>query len=55
MLLIHCNHGMSRSPAVAAAIAKVKYKDDSEWFTRKVPNRRVYRLMLAVAHRRGLL
>jgi predicted protein tyrosine phosphatase len=54
VLLIHCNHGMSRSPAVAAAIAKTKHGDDQEWFRRKSPNRLVYRLMLETAQRRGL-
>ena len=55
LLLIHCNHGMSRSPAIAAAICKVKYGNDNNWFETKTPNRRVYKLLLSVAHGRGLI
>ncbi len=55
LLLIHCNLGSSRSPGVAAAIAKVKTGDDMDWFKRKTPNSRVYAAMLAVANQRGLI
>lgn len=59
-LLVHCLMGLSRSPGIAAAIDKVLKGDDMHWFnergpTGKVPNRRVYRCMLEVAHQRGLI
>lgn len=54
-LVIHCNMGFSRSPAVAAAIDKVRIGDDSTYFEKKSPNRRVYRAMLHEAQRRGLV
>jgi predicted protein tyrosine phosphatase len=53
-LLIHCNLGSSRSPAVAAAIDKVKTGDDTKWFTTKSPNRFIFRTMLKVAIELGL-
>ena len=46
VLLIHCEAGVSRSPAVAAAVAKFLFGDDQEWFDRFYPNRWVYRLTL---------
>ena len=46
ILLIHCLAGVSRSAAVAAAIAKVKYDDDSLYFKQYCPNALVYRTML---------
>lgn len=52
---VHCLMGLSRSPGIAAAIAKVKYDDDRIWFERKTPNRRVYRAMLETARSRGLI
>ena len=30
--MIHCDAGRSRSPAVAAAIEKIRYDDDQYWF-----------------------
>jgi predicted protein tyrosine phosphatase len=45
-LVVHCDAGMCRSPAVAAAIAKVLTGDDAEYFRRYRPNMRVYRTML---------
>jgi len=46
--LIHCHFGMSRSPAVAAAIEHVYYGRgaDNWWFERKCPNMLVYRTIL---------
>jgi predicted protein tyrosine phosphatase len=44
--IIHCDAGMSRSPAVAAALSLVFNGDDSEFFKGKTPNRTVYRRML---------
>ena len=46
ILLVHCLAGVSRSPAVAAAIARMKYGDDQLYFDRYLPNRLVYRTML---------
>jgi predicted protein tyrosine phosphatase len=46
-LLVHCDAGMSRSPAVAAAISKGLSGDDSAFFGgRYRPNMRVYRMLL---------
>lgn len=46
--MIHCHAGMSRSPAVAAAIENIYYGNgaDSRWFKEKTPNMRVYRTIL---------
>jgi predicted protein tyrosine phosphatase len=46
-ILVHCDAGVSRSPAVAAAITRALGGDDADLFTRYRPNRRVYRLLLA--------
>jgi len=53
LFFIHCEAGQSRSPAVAAAIMKIKGFDDSEWFKTKRPNAHVYRTILNAAHERG--
>jgi predicted protein tyrosine phosphatase len=46
-LIVHCDAGVSRSPATAASIAKCFYKqDDSMFFKRYHPNMRVYRGIL---------
>jgi predicted protein tyrosine phosphatase len=45
LLMVHCLAGISRSAAVAAAIAKVKYNDDSLYFTRYRPNLSVYSIL----------
>ena len=44
--LIHCEAGISRSPAVAAALTKAAGVDDSDYFKRYIPNRLVYRTIL---------
>lgn len=47
-IVIHCDAGRSRSPAVAAALARVLTGDDAEFFGgRYAPNARVYRTLLA--------
>ena len=47
-VIVHCDAGMSRSPAVAAALARVLNGDDAEFFGgRYRPNKRVYETMLA--------
>lgn len=55
ILIVHCNMGQCRSPAVAAAVARVREGDDKVWFRTKTPNRSVYRRLLQTAHSRGLL
>ena len=45
-ILVHCDAGVSRSAAVAAAIAKHYTGDDFWFFNQKSPNRRVYRAVL---------
>lgn len=45
-VVLHCDAGVSRSPAVAAALAKCLEGDDSEFFRRYRPNMRVYRALL---------
>lgn len=54
-LLIHCEAGVCRSPAVAAALDKVDIGTDDYWFKNKSPNAFVYRIMLETAHKRGLI
>ena len=47
-LLVHCHAGMSRSPAVAAALEHIYHGRGSDncWFERKTPNMLVYRTIL---------
>ncbi len=51
VFLIHCEVGMSRSPAVAAALSRIHDNDDGLWFEMYFPNPLVYRLLLDVAAR----
>lgn len=54
-LLVHCVQGMSRSPAVAAALSYLYFRADPDiYFLRYKPNPLVYRTMLEAAHARGL-
>ena len=48
-VVVHCEQGMSRSPAVAAAICNVLDGDGSQFFEEYVPNRYIYDLLIAVA------
>ncbi len=53
-LMIHCEHGLSRSPAVAAAIARLKLGKYRRYFQEPyMPNRYVYQLLLETASGRG--
>jgi predicted protein tyrosine phosphatase len=46
VLVVHCLAGQCRSPAVAAAISKIKYGDDNMYFAKYTPNTRVYNGLL---------
>ena len=49
-LMIHCDAGISRSSATAAAIARLKFGDGSEFFEPPYePNPRVYQVLLEVS------
>ena len=49
-LLVHCDAGISRSSAVAAAIARLKLNDESEFLESPFePNPKVYRILREVA------
>ncbi len=53
-LMVHCDAGISRSSAVAAAIARLKFEEESEfWEPPFDPNPRVYRILREVATGRG--
>ena len=45
-IVVHCDAGWSRSPAVAAALAKTLGQSDAEYFRRYHPNLHVYRTLL---------
>ena len=52
VFLIHCDVGLSRSPAVAAALSRIYYGDDGPWFELDFPNRLVYDVLVATHSRR---
>ena len=47
-LMVHCHAGMSRSPAVAAALEHIYHGNGSDnyWFSVRTPNMMVYRTIL---------
>ncbi|MCO6455779.1 MAG: hypothetical protein J5I93_10830 [Pirellulaceae bacterium] len=55
-LMVHCQAGLRRSPAVAAAISRIYLGHDANWFQYGVyePNMLVYETLLNVARQRGL-
>jgi len=53
MLLIHCDVGLSRSPAVAAALSRIYYGDDGQWLALDFPNHLVYKLLVETHARRS--
>ncbi len=53
LLFVHCEAGISRSPAVAAAISRIYFNDDAEWFKMYKPNDLVYKIILETAKERG--
>jgi predicted protein tyrosine phosphatase len=48
-IVVHCEQGASRSPAVAAAVCRALGGDDSRFFQEYVPNRYVFNLVLKAA------
>ena len=52
LLMVHCEAGMSRSPAVGAAIAKLGWNDDQVFFDKYTPNMKVYRTLLELGMER---
>lgn len=53
-IVVHCDAGVSRSPAVAAALGRVLNGDDAVYFAgRYRPNMRVYRMLLDHAPQEG--
>ena len=49
-VVIHCNGGVSRSPAIAAALERIETGHDDRWFETKALNRHVYRTLLETYH-----
>jgi predicted protein tyrosine phosphatase len=49
-VVVHCEQGMSRSPAVAAALCKAMGGDDQQFWRNYSPNVHVYQLV-SEAHR----
>ena len=52
LLMVHCEAGMSRSPAVGAAIAKLGWDDDRVFFKQYTPNMKVYRTLMEIGMER---
>lgn len=52
-IVVHCHQGMSRSPAVAAAISEHLNGDPSFWFERRLPNKTVFELVRRSCRPRG--
>lgn len=50
LVIVQCEAGISRSPAVAAALSKAIGQDDSYFFKHYIPNRLVYRTILKEAN-----
>jgi predicted protein tyrosine phosphatase len=48
-VVVHCHQGMSRSPAVAAALCKAMGGDDSEFWEIYSPNMHVYQMVRQAA------
>jgi predicted protein tyrosine phosphatase len=45
-MIVHCDAGLSRSPAVAAALTRVQHRFDYDFWKRYLPNSRVYSILL---------
>jgi predicted protein tyrosine phosphatase len=46
VFLIHCEVGLSRSPAIAAALSRIYYGDDGPWLENYFSNPLVYRVLV---------
>ena len=46
-IVVHCEQGMSRSPAIAAALSRVLGEDEARFFAEYQPNKYIYDLLLA--------
>ncbi len=55
LIVCHCEAGISRSAAVAAAITRIYVGDDSDFFKMYLPNRRVYRMILEAYYGRPFM
>lgn len=56
LLLVHCEAGVSRSPAIAAALHKIFVdNDDNLYFKRYQPNSHVYKTILQYAFDNNLI
>lgn len=54
MLVVHCEAGLSRSPAIAAAISNWYFQDDKKYFKPPYfPNNFVYRTLMQCVRQRG--
>jgi predicted protein tyrosine phosphatase len=55
VLMVHCEEGNARGPAVAAAISRIYLGDDRMYFLPHMyqPNRLVYRVLMETARERG--
>ncbi|RJQ27059.1 hypothetical protein C4577_01935 [Candidatus Parcubacteria bacterium] len=51
-LVVHCEGGISRSSAIAAAISKIKLGHEGGFFRTHIPNRYVYSTLLRVNENR---
>jgi hypothetical protein len=49
MFLVHCEIGLSRSPAIAAALSRMYYGDDGPWAEHDFPNPLVYQVLVEAA------
>jgi len=52
VLLIHCEVGLSRSPAIAAALSRLYFDDDGPWSEFDFMNRLVYQMLVESGRRR---
>lgn len=50
--VVHCDAGISRSPAVAAAITRITGGNDRAFFKSYIPNSRVYGMLLTEYYER---
>lgn len=53
VLLVHCEAGVSRSPAIAAALSKLYYGDDTRFFANYTPNSFVYNSIIKAYNKRN--